>query len=143
MDRAREDLAAARLLDDNGFAAQAVSQAYQAARRAAEDALLLLGRTAAPSSAVVSAFVRHVVRERGIDPEAGRLLRSLFNRHRQVDHAYDVPPAEATSAIRDATGVVDIVGAWIDTSIRVMEERGSRPGHSPPHPSTKPVRRRC
>jgi uncharacterized protein (UPF0332 family) len=46
MDRCREELAAARLLADKGFEAQAVSRAYLAAFFAAETALLALGRGA-------------------------------------------------------------------------------------------------
>jgi uncharacterized protein (UPF0332 family) len=43
--RCREELAAARLLADKGFEAQAVSHAYFAAFFAAETALLALGET--------------------------------------------------------------------------------------------------
>lgn len=42
--RSREELAAAQLLIDNGFPAQAVSRAYYAAFYAAEAALLRIGQ---------------------------------------------------------------------------------------------------
>lgn len=133
VDRAREELAAARSLCDGDFAAQAVSGASRAAVRAAEDALLLLGRSAAHDPDVVTAFVRFVVRERGLDPEVGRLLRSLLNRGRQVERTHDaVPPGQAPAAIRDATAVVDAVAAWVDRSIQVAAERGPRNAPRPP-----------
>ena len=58
----------------------AVSRAFHAAFFAAETALLVLGETRAQHSDVVSAFTRRVVRERNLDPRAGRLLRALSNR---------------------------------------------------------------
>jgi uncharacterized protein (UPF0332 family) len=62
MDRCREELAAARLLADKGFEAQAVSRAYFAAFLAAETALLALGETRSKHSGVISAFVHLVIR---------------------------------------------------------------------------------
>ena len=79
--RAREELFAAHLLGTTGFAAQTVELAFRAALTAAEAALMLLGKPpAAEPPAVVTAFVRHVVRERGLDPNAGRMLRSAGSR---------------------------------------------------------------
>jgi uncharacterized protein (UPF0332 family) len=131
--RAREELFAAHLLSTTGFAAQSVAHSVRAALGAAEAALLLLDRTPpAEPAAVVAAFVRHVVRERGLDPEAGRLLRSLFNRGVQADADGVVPQSEAPAAITDATAVVDTVEAWIDRSDRVALERsGAAPGTGP------------
>lgn len=128
--RAREELFAAHLLSTTGFAAQAVLQAFQAAVSGAEAALLLLDRAPGPDhGAVVSAFLRHVVRERGLDPVAGRHLRSLHNRAAQANADGAVPQPEAPLAVADATVVVDLVDAWIDTSIRVATTRptGGRP----------------
>ena len=82
----------------------ALSRSFHAAFFAAEAALLVLGETRAQHSDVVSAFVRRVVRERALDPRAGRLLRSLFNRYWLADHTYEeTPQAEAESAVADAT----------------------------------------
>jgi hypothetical protein len=61
MARADEELAAARLLANGGFAAQAVSRAYYGAFYAAEAVLLELGETRSKHSGVVAAFVRLVV----------------------------------------------------------------------------------
>lgn len=122
--RAREELFAAHLLATTGFAAQAVSHAVHAALSAAEAALLLLGRVPpADPAAIVAAFVRHAVRERGLDPEAGRQLRSLLNRGVAASSDGNVPQAEAPVAIADATVVVDIVAAWIDSSNRAGARR--------------------
>jgi len=112
--RARQELAAADLLAANGFGAQAVSRAYYGAFYAAEAALLSLGETRAKHSGVVSAFGRLLVRERGVDEEAGRLLRSLFERRSQAD--YDVarvPMEEARRAVTDATVIVETIDQWL------------------------------
>lgn len=112
--RARQELAAVELLAANGFGAQAVSRAYYAAFYSAEAALLSLGETRSKHSGVVSAFARLVVREGGIDEEAGRLLRSLFERRSHADYdAADVPVEEANQAVIDATVVVERVERWL------------------------------
>src|SRR5579864_8173507 len=76
--RSRQELAAARLLNDNGFPAQAISRSYYAAFYAAEAALLRLGEVRSKHAGVVAAVGKVLVVERGLDPRAGRLLRSLF-----------------------------------------------------------------
>jgi uncharacterized protein (UPF0332 family) len=138
--RAREELFAAHLLGTTGFAAQSVAHAFRAAVSAAEAALLLLDRAPGPEpAAIVAAFVRHVVRERGVDPEAGRLLRSLLNRAAQANADGAVPQAQAPLAIADATVVVDTVATWLDKAERVASERA---GGGPARPSAKQKRRR-
>jgi hypothetical protein len=123
--RAREELFAAHLLGTTGFAAQTVGLAFRAALAAAEATLVLLDKpSAAEPAAVVAAFVRHAVRDRGLDPDAGRRLRSLYNRAVQAAADGAVPQAEAGLALADATVVIDVVEAWIKTSQRVAEERG-------------------
>lgn len=115
--RARQELAAARLLADNGFAAQAVSRSYYAAFYAAESALFLLGEIRAKHSGVVSAFSRLIVHDRGADERAGRLLRSLFERRSQADYGLgEVPTVEAERAVDDAEIVVDVVVRWIESA---------------------------
>lgn len=126
--RAREELFAAHLLATTGFAAQAVGLSFRAALAAAEAALMLIDRKPDPRpAAVVSAFVGGVVRERGLDPDAGRLLRSLFNRAEQAHADGAVPQAEAPVALADATVVVDVVDDWIKESQRAAEERPRPP----------------
>jgi uncharacterized protein (UPF0332 family) len=115
--RAGEELAAAELLADHGFAAQAVSRSYFAAFYAAEEALMQVGEVRSKHAGVVAAVARVLVREHGLDPEAGRLLRSLFERRSRAD--YDLggtPPEEATRAVADATTVVDLIRRWIASS---------------------------
>lgn len=114
MTRSRRELEAARFLADGGFAVQAVSRAYYAAFYAAEEALLVLGETRSKHSGVLAAFERVVVREGGVDPTAGRRLRSLFRRRNEAD--YGAAPAsqkEAGEAIRDAEYVVDAIASWV------------------------------
>ena len=131
--RAREELFAAHLLSTTGFAAQSVSHAFRAALSAAEAALLLLDRAPGPDpTVVVAAFIRHVVRERGMDPDAGRQLRSLLNRAVQANADGAVPQPEAPAAIDDATVVVDIVAAWIEGSNRAAAQRAPSGGGRPP-----------
>ena len=137
--RARTELAAARLLSENGFAAAAVSRAFHAAFYAAETALLVLGETRTKHSDVVSAFVRRVVRERALDPRAGQLLRSLFNRYWLADHSYETTPDdEAAAALQDATFVVEAVVAWL-----AEPERSSPPdpGNGATRKPARPARR--
>jgi uncharacterized protein (UPF0332 family) len=114
LNRCREELAAARLLADEGFEAQAVSRAHFAAFFAAETALLALGETRSKHSGVISAFGNLLVRRGRLDKEAGRLLRSLFERRNEADYApVDVPLEEANAAIRDADRVVTAVAEWL------------------------------
>ncbi len=112
--RARQELFAAHLLATTGFAAQTVACAFRAALAAAEAALVELDRAPEPEpAAVVAAFVRHVVRDRGLDAEAGRVLRSLFNRAELAHTDGSVPAAEGPVAITDATTVVDAIDGWL------------------------------
>jgi hypothetical protein len=63
----------------------------------------------------VSAVRRLLVRERGLDAPAGRLLRSLFERRSQADYGLDeVPEHEARRAVEDAEAVVDIIEIWLE-----------------------------
>ncbi len=99
---------------------QAVSRAYYAAFRAAEAALGVVGETRSKHAGVISAFVRHVVKAGGLDEDAGRILRSLFERRNLADYVpIEVPPAEAASAIQDAERFVTAVAAWLDGPRRV------------------------
>lgn len=117
--RSHQELAAARLLADSGFAAQAVSRSYYSAFFAAEAALLELGETRSKHSGVIAAFIRLVVHEGGLDSQAGRLLRSLFDRRGQADDSPGpVPVEEGERAIDDATAVVDAVAEWLTTHPR-------------------------
>jgi uncharacterized protein (UPF0332 family) len=116
--RAREELAAARHLQAGAFAAQAISRAYYAAFYAAEAALAQLGETLSKHSAVVAAFGQLLVRPGQIDPEAGKLLRSLFDRRSGADYDWVEPPSleEAETAIGDAEQVVRAVAEWLSRS---------------------------
>lgn len=113
--RAREELEVARSLVASGFNAQAVSRAYYGAFYAAEAALLAQGETRSKHSGVVAGFIQIVVRDGGHDPDAGRLLRSLFDRRNHADYTTEAVSAEeARLALADATRVVDLVTAWLD-----------------------------
>lgn len=113
-DRSRDEIAAARLLAESGFGAQAVSRAYFAAFHAAETALGRLGETRSKHAGVVSAFGRLVVREGCLDEGVGRLLRSLFERRNQADYTdVHVPREEAEAAVADAERFVDAAASWL------------------------------
>jgi uncharacterized protein (UPF0332 family) len=114
MERARRELAAARLLAAHEFGPQAVSRSYYAAFYAAEAALLEIGETRAKHSGVVSAVARLLVGEHGLDERAGRLLRSLFERRSQADYDLgDVPKSEADRAVADAQEAVQLIDDWL------------------------------
>lgn len=132
--RAREELFAAHLLATTQFAAQAVGLAHRGALAAAEAALEALDRlTPVEPTALVTAFLRHVVRERGLDPDAGRLARSLHNRAVLAAGGDSVPPSEAASAIADATALVDAVDDWLTHSefVTIAREVVRPPGRRP------------
>ena len=116
MTRSRQELEAARFLAGGAFTAQAVSRAYYAAFYAAEEALLALDETRSKHSGVLAAFEKLVVREGGLDPTIGRLLRSLFRRRNEADYgAVSASQKEADEAIRDAESVVGAVESWLAT----------------------------
>lgn len=112
-DRARQEVDAAALLADGGFAAQAISRAYFATLYAAEAALLRFGETRSKHAGVIAAFNRLVVREHGFPVDEARLLRSLFERRNEADYAHvAVPDEEVTRALADARAFLAAIGAW-------------------------------
>jgi uncharacterized protein (UPF0332 family) len=115
MARARRELAAARHLASGGFPVQAISRAYYAAFYAAEVALAELGETRSRHSGVVAAFGQLLVRPGTLDPAAGRLLRSLFERRARADYDEDDEPTgdDARTAIDDATRLVETIDGWL------------------------------
>ena len=114
--RSRQELAAAKLLADNGFNAQAVSRSYYSAFYAAEVALSSIGEVRSKHAGVIAAVGRILVREHGLEADAGRKLRSLFERRSRADYeAEQVPAAEALRALDDATFVVDEMSRWLQS----------------------------
>jgi uncharacterized protein (UPF0332 family) len=112
--RARQDLAAAELLAAHGFSAQAVEAAARSALGAAQLALAALDETRDHPSDVVSAYVRRVVRERAMDPDTGRKLRSLLNRAELAARTRSTTPdSEAATALSDAHIVLHAVEQWL------------------------------
>jgi uncharacterized protein (UPF0332 family) len=116
--RARDELAAARHLQAGAFPAQAISRAYYAGFYAAEAALAQVGVTRSKHSAVIAAFIQRLVRAGEIDPEAGRLLRSLFDRRSGADYDWVDAPSlrDSETAIGDAEQVVRAVAEWLSRS---------------------------
>jgi uncharacterized protein (UPF0332 family) len=114
LERSRQELAAADLLAEAGFAAQAVSRAYFAAFYAAETALLTHGEVRSKHSGVVAAFATVLVREHGFEERYGRRLRSLFERRSQADYGPGpVSQQDARDALEDAALVVAAVQEWL------------------------------
>ena len=114
LERSREEIEAARLLFGSGFFAAAVSRAYYAAFYGAEEALSKLGESRSTHAGAISAFGRLVVREGGVDPDCGRILRLLFESRSRAD--YDAEPVaseQAGDAIGDAERFVDAVEDWL------------------------------
>jgi uncharacterized protein (UPF0332 family) len=118
--RAEEELAAARHLRSGGFAAQAISRAYYGAFYAAEVALAQLGEARSRHSGVIAAFSQVLIHAGEMEPEAGNLLRSLFDRRSAADLDWIDPPSDvdAERAIADAEQVVGAVADWLDRSPR-------------------------
>lgn len=115
LERSRTELAAARHLAEGNFTAQAISRAYYAAFYAAEVAVQALGETRSKHSGVIAAFVTLLVRSGAVEPQIGKLLRSLFDRRSAADHDWvDRPSAAvADAAIHDAEQVVGAVDRWL------------------------------
>jgi uncharacterized protein (UPF0332 family) len=112
--RSERELGAARALAERGFAEQAVSRSYFASFYAAEAALLKLGETRSKHSGVIAAFSRLVIKEGGLDPELGAILRSLFEDRNEADYRFlEAPPESAEQAISRATRFVTEVRAWL------------------------------
>jgi uncharacterized protein len=113
-ERSRDELRAARALLEAELPDQAVSRAYFAALHAASAALLVLGDPQTSEVGIVTAFARRVL-EDGFDPEAGRMLRKLFEDRTDVDQALaNAPAEEAERAIGDADRLVRSIAAWIE-----------------------------
>jgi uncharacterized protein (UPF0332 family) len=113
-ERSRDELRAARVLLEADLPDQAVSRAYFAALHAASAALLVLGDPQTSEVGIVTAFARRVPDD-GFDPEAGRMLRKLFEDRTDVDQALaNAPAEEAERAIGDADRLVRSIAAWIE-----------------------------
>ena len=113
-ERSRDELRAARVLLEANLPDQAVSRAYFAALHAASAVLLVLGDPQTSEVGIVTAFARRVPDD-GFDPEAGRMLRKLFEDRTDVDQALaNAPAEEAERAIGDADRLVRSIAAWIE-----------------------------
>lgn len=133
--RGREELFAAHLLAGMNFSTQAVALAHRAATSAAAAAIIALDRVPPAEPGVVAThFLRHVVRERGLDADAGRALRALHNSAVLADTGAVVPTEHAAAAIADATVVVDAVDAWLTGSEFVGIARAAVPRAGGPPP---------
>jgi uncharacterized protein (UPF0332 family) len=113
--RARTEIDAARTLSSAGFEAQSISRAYYAAFYAGEAALLTLGEIRAKHSGVLAAFGRLVVKDGGLDPDVGGVLRRLFEMRNAADYSWlDAPESTSGDPVAEAQGFVDGVEAWIE-----------------------------
>ncbi len=114
--RASQEVEAARTLAAAGFAPQSVSRAYYAAFYGAEAALLAIGETRSKHSGVIAAFGQLVVKQGGIDPDAGRTLRRLFELRNAADYFWlDADDSTSGDPITDAEKLIDAVSAWVGT----------------------------
>lgn len=114
VERAREEVRAARALEQAGFPSQAVSRSFYAAAHVAGAALLVVGESPATEAGIVAAFGRRVVGHDSVGYEDGRTLRKLFEDRNGVDRALlDAPPSEARKAIAAAEHLVELTGRWI------------------------------
>jgi uncharacterized protein (UPF0332 family) len=122
--RGQDEIRAARALLEAGFPSQAVSHAFMAGFHAATAALQAVGETPTTRTGVLSAFGRRVVREGGLDHEAGRTLRKLFEDRNDVDVALaEAPPDEARAAIESAEALLHATARWIENGRDGRPER--------------------
>jgi uncharacterized protein (UPF0332 family) len=112
--RGREELRAARALLAAGFPSQAVARAYMAGYQAATAALMAVGEIPATRTGVVSAFGRHVVSDGGLDRDAGRGLRRLFEDSNDIDYALaEATEPAAQRSIEDAEQLIYAAERWL------------------------------
>ena len=105
--RAREDLAAARVLLEAGFGAQAVCCASRAALLAAESTLAAAGVRPATPAGVVAAFTHHLLcGAEDAAPDHARALRRLYEDHAILDLGLDDPTAAAAAEALAAAGAI-------------------------------------
>jgi uncharacterized protein (UPF0332 family) len=123
IERAREELRAARALLRADLPAQAVSRSYYASFHAATATLLALNETHATETAVITAFGRRVVGEEGLERAAARTLRKLYEDRNDVDYA--LMPAsedEARRAIDGADRLVNGAVRWLSKRPKARAE---------------------
>lgn len=78
--------------------------------------LVALGETRGKHSAVISAFGRLVVKQRGADPKLAASLRRLFTARAEADYGSCATLDEADAAIADAETVVEAIAAWMGST---------------------------
>jgi len=115
VERAREDVRAARSVLEAGFPSQAVLLAYSAGLHTAVGALAVLGERPSTDAGVVSAFGRRVVGDGGVDHEFGRTLRQLYEDRNDVEQALlHAPKEEAERAIQGAERLVEAGARFVE-----------------------------
>lgn len=87
MTRAKTSLAAARLLSDNNYPAEAVSRAYYAMFYAATALLHSEGITVAKHSAVISQVGQHFAKTGRLTPRLHRILLDMFDERQSADYS--------------------------------------------------------
>lgn len=87
MARAKTTLAAARLLSDNNYPAEAVSRAYYAMFYAATALLHSEGITVAKHSAVISQVGQHFAKTGRLTPRLHRILLDMFDERQSADYS--------------------------------------------------------
>jgi uncharacterized protein (UPF0332 family) len=98
--------AAARLLYEHGYLDGAANRAYYAMFHAARVALASIDSTLAKlkrHGTVIGRFSKHIVRERGLDPELGRTLNRAFELRMAADYEPEgVEVEEARNSVASA-----------------------------------------
>lgn len=106
-ERCDVELAAAKLLLDKGFFAQAISRSYFAAFYAAEAALSARGVIRSKHSGVVVAFNREFVKTGAVEVGVGRRLRAIFELRNEADYVPSpLTSDDARSAMESARAIV-------------------------------------
>jgi uncharacterized protein (UPF0332 family) len=111
--RARAALAAAELLLDGGFYADAVSRAYYAALHAAQALLASVGLEAKAHDGVHTLIGRHFVRAGKLSPELARILSRIGADRDDADYEPESVFTEqiAQADIEEARRFVDAASA--------------------------------
>jgi uncharacterized protein (UPF0332 family) len=121
LNKARDDLAAARSLLTLGYLRVAVNRAYYTIFHTASAALLWLGIERSRHLGVQSAVGEFLVKPGMIEPEFGRLYAKAREAREEQDYDLEAEPL----AVQDATQIVDDAERFVNRIEQYLRQVGA------------------
>jgi len=123
--RAREALEEARLLQEAGHLATAVTRIYYACFYAVSALLLSEGRGSTKHGGVRALFDRYWVKPGRISKDRGRFYREMFERRQESDYVdlVSYEPEEVAGWRSQAEGFVEEIARLVEKALREQEEQ--------------------